>query len=190
MRHYQTAVNTKWSPLLATTEEVARVTSSPRRQGVSTGKRRTIRLDSQIRRDVLDEIRSERTIDADSIDVHVENGVVTLTGCADGCGDKWLIEAAAQRIAGVSSVETQLKVTVDEPGMRTDDDIRRVCEHMLGMTVPGANHAIKVMVSSGWVTLSGSVAWGFERWSCEEIVNHVPGVNGVNGQITVQSLDW
>ena len=189
MRHYQTAVNTKWSPLLATTEEAGRLSSSPRRQGISTGKRRTIRLDSQIRRDVLDEIRSERTIDADSVDVHVENGVVTLTGCADGCGDKWLIEAAAQRIAGVSSVETQLEIIVDEPGMRTDDDIRRECEHMLGMTVPGANHAIRVMVSSGWVTLSGSVAWGFERWSCEEIVTHVPGVNGVNGQITVQSFD-
>jgi osmotically-inducible protein OsmY len=189
MRHYQTAVNTKWAPLSTTMKEAGRPTFSPRSQGVPIRKSRAIRLDSQIRRDVIDEIQSELTIDADSIEVHVENGVVTLTGCADGCGDKWLIEVAAQRIAGVRSVETQLEIKVEEPGMRSDDDIRRECEHMLGMTVPGANHAIRVMVSSGWVTLSGSVAWGYERWSSEEIVNHVPGVNGVNGQITVQPLD-
>lgn len=189
MRHYQTAVNAKWTPPPDTMEKAGRLTFSPRSHGDPAGKRRAVRLDSQIRRDIIDEIKSELTIDADSIEVRVKNGVVTLTGCADGGGDKWLIEAAARRIAGVRRVETQLEIIIDEPGMRTDDDIRRECEHMLGMTVPGANHAIKVMVASGWVTLSGSVAWGYERRSSEEIVNHVLGVNGVNGQITVQSPD-
>jgi osmotically-inducible protein OsmY len=70
--------------------------------------------------------------------------------------------------------------------MRTDDDIRRECEHALGMTVAGANQAIKVMVSNGWVTLSGDVAWGYERWTVEEIVSHLMGVTGVNGQIKVR----
>lgn len=144
-----------------------------------------VRSDARTRQDVIDELQSELTIDAAAIEVQAKAGVVTLTGSAESVSDKWLIESAARRIAGVNGLAGEPAVIVPEPGMRTDDDIRRDCEHALGLTVPGANYAIKVMVSSGWVTLSGSVAWGYERWSAEEIVSRLMGVNGVNGQIKV-----
>lgn len=152
-------------------------------QRVRTPVNDTGRSDDEIRENVFDELRSEPTIDAAAIDVHVKNGVVTLTGSTDGVGDKWLIEAAARRVPELKVLTVELAVIMPDPGMRSDDDIRRDCEHVLGSTVPGANHAIKVMVTSGWVTLSGSVDWGYERWSAEEIVSRLMGVNGVNGQI-------
>lgn len=146
------------------------------------------RCDEQIRQDVVDELNSERTIDAAAISVGVEHGLVSLAGCADGTGEKWLIEAAARRIAGVTGLAVEIDIIGPEPGMRTDEDIRRDCEHALGMTVAGANHAITAMVSSGWVTLSGNVAWGYERWTAEEVVSSLAGVIGINGQIRVRSL--
>jgi osmotically-inducible protein OsmY len=190
MRQYQTAVHVKRNFLLGAMKEALR--GSSRRplwdQDAQVRGDDGARSDGQIRRDIIDELQSEPTIDATSIGVHVKDGVVTLVGRADGEGDKWLMEAAAQRIAGVKSLAGALEISVPEPGMRTDDDIRRECEHALGMTVPGANHAIEVMVSSGWVTLSGTVSWGYERWAVEEIVSTLMGVNGVNGQITVRPL--
>ncbi|WP_194727327.1 BON domain-containing protein [Noviherbaspirillum malthae] len=145
--------------------------------------------DEEIRKNVVAELQSEPTIDATSIDVCIDRGVLTLRGITDGIGDQWLIESAVRRIPGVTDVVLELVAVQSDPGTRTDEDIRRECEHVLGSTVPGANHAIRVVVSSGWVTLSGNVAWEYERQVTEEIVSHLMGVNGVNGQIKVRLSD-
>jgi len=187
MRDYQSTVDVKNNSLLDAMKEHVRSSlflSDPNQFGVVKTSDPE-RSDKQIRLDVIDELQSEPSIDAESIDVDVKNGVVTLTGCVDSNGGEWLIESAARRIAGVKGLSVKLEIVVPEPGICTDDDIRRDCEHALATTVSGANHAIKVMVSSGWVTLSGDVAWGYERWIAEEIVSSLIGVNGVNGQIKV-----
>jgi osmotically-inducible protein OsmY len=144
-----------------------------------------VRTDAQIKHDVMEELRLEPTIDAASIGVNAQNGTVTLSGYVDGLGEKWLIEAAARRIAGVRWVAGELNIVVHEPDMRTDDDIRRDCEHALKTALSGPHGGIKVMVSNGWVTLTGNVVEGYERWAVEEIVSHLVGVLGVNGQIKV-----
>lgn len=189
MRHEQASNNeVKWNALLGSAKTLANLVLSAKDQDVTTRRYYPKRSDDQIAQDVRGEFRLEKTIDADSVTVLVKNGDVTLTGSVDGGGQKWLIDAAVKRIAGVKTVTDKMEIIVQEPGIRTDEDIRRECEHALGMTVQGANHAIKVMVSSGWVTLSGNVDWGYERWSAEEIVSHLPGVSGVNGQIKVRSM--
>jgi osmotically-inducible protein OsmY len=189
MRHYQ-SVDVKRNSFFKAAKGMlfSNFERSELSQGVGPTMSDYARSDARTRQDVIDELQSELTIDAAAVEVHVKSGVVTLTGSAEGVGDTWLIESAARRIAGVRGLAVELAVIVPEPGMRTDDDIRRDCEHALGLTVPGANHAIKVMVSSGWVTLSGSVAWGYERWSAEDIVSQLMGVNGVNGQIKVDPI--
>lgn len=149
----------------------------------------TARNDSMILQGVLGALRAEPTIDLDALEVHVADGEVTLTGYADGYGDQWLIESAASGVEGVRSLAVELEVGMPEAGVRTDEDIRRECEHALGMTVPGANHAIKVRVSSGSVTLTGCVDWGYERSSSEDIVSGLTGVTAVDDQIEVHPLD-
>jgi osmotically-inducible protein OsmY len=188
MRIYQSAVHAKSYSPFAARKKASRdsLGASDLAQNVPIRIDRAARNDAQIRQDVMDELRLEPTIEATSIGVDVKNGIVTLMGRADGYGEKWLIETTARRIAGVKGLAGKLEIIVPESGMRTDDDIRRECEHALGMTVAGANQAIKVMVSNGWVTLSGDVAWGYERWTVEEIVSHLMGVTGVNGQIKVR----
>jgi osmotically-inducible protein OsmY len=189
MRDSQNAVDVKRGRLLDAIRRRVKNGSVPLNSvcsdvGRTTGIKRD---DEQIRLDIISELRLEPSIDADAIDVEVENGIVSLTGCVDSNGGEWLIESAARRIAGVASVAVHLRIILPEPGVCTDDDIRRDCEHALATTVTGENHAIKVRVNSGWVTLSGSVACGYERWTAEEIVSSLSGVNGVNGQITVNS---
>lgn len=190
MRIYHPAVDVKRHSPHEAIKELLRISMRPSHTSrrILTTMSDAARRDSKIQQDVIDELQSESTIDVDAVEVRVKNGVVILTGRADGWGDLWMIETAARRIPGVRRLAVKLDVALPEPGVRTDEDIRRECEHTLGMTVPGANHAIKVMVSSGWVRLSGSVAWGYERRSAEDIVSRLPGVNGVNDEITVQPL--
>ncbi|SNS65233.1 Osmotically-inducible protein OsmY, contains BON domain [Noviherbaspirillum humi] len=71
----------------------------------------------------------------------------------------------------------------------TDADIKRRCEHALEKIKASRDLEVTVMVTSGWVMLSGTVAHGGERWAAEEAVSSVPGVLGVNAQIRVRNLD-
>lgn len=79
-----------------------------------------------------------------------------------------------------------LKTIVPEPGVSTDDDIARECEGVLANMLPRSDYAIQVMVSNGWVTLSGDVALGGERWNAETTVSDLTSVRGVNCQIKVR----
>jgi osmotically-inducible protein OsmY len=45
---------------------------------------------------------------------------------------------------------------------------------------------IQATVENGWVTLTGSVKWGFERNSAEDAVRFLSGVKGVSNSITLK----
>lgn len=60
-----------------------------------------MRSDSDIKRDVEDELRWDPDIDATDIGVAVNKGVVTLTGFVRSYSEKWEAEVAAKRVSGV-----------------------------------------------------------------------------------------
>jgi len=142
--------------------------------------------DAQITQDVMSELRLESTLTALPIGVTVKDGVATLSGQVDGVGEIWLIETTARRIAGVKGINMKMKIRHPEPGIRTDDDIEHDCEIALGLATPGPNDAVKVRVNNGWVSLSGNVTWGYERWMAEAAISQLAGVTGINSQITVR----
>lgn len=142
--------------------------------------------DAQIARDVMNELRSEASLSAMPIGLAVKDGIVTLSGRADGDGEMWLIETAARRIAGVKGVMMKLEIRRPEPGIRSDDDIFLDCEHVLEVASPGSNKDVKVRVNHGWVSLYGDVAWGYERWMAEAAISQLPGITGINSQIHVR----
>jgi osmotically-inducible protein OsmY len=144
------------------------------------------RTDMQIEQDVRDELKMESSVRAAAIDVQVSDGVVTLSGVVDGEGERWLIEAAAKRIAGVRKILTRM--TVFSPDITpADDDIAHDCERVLSHLTPKDDYTIAVQVSKGWVTLSGEVAEGFERRIAETEVSSLLSVLGVNSQVRVRS---
>ncbi|OWW18290.1 BON domain-containing protein [Noviherbaspirillum denitrificans] len=144
------------------------------------------RTDTQIERDVQDELEMEPSVRADAIGVQVKDGAVTLTGIVDGDGERWLVESVARRIAGVNDVLGRLKVFA--PGITpADDNIALACKRVLGRLTPKTDYTIGVLVSNGWVTLSGNVAEGYERWIAETEVANLLSVHGVNSQVRVRS---
>lgn len=144
------------------------------------------RTDAQIAQDVKDELGLEPSVCASAIEVRVKDGVVTLTGYVERDSKRGFIETVVQRIAGIKSLSTNLKIIVPESGVSTDDDIEHECEGVLANVLPRSDYTIQVMVSNGWVTLSGNVAVAGGRWIAETAVSDLTSVRGVNCQIKVR----
>jgi osmotically-inducible protein OsmY len=189
MYHYQTAYWPQSNPYFAAFKRPAMWSESsslskdedpPAKPGGAA------RTDTQIEQDVRDELEMESSVRAGAISIQVKDGVVTLNGIVDGDGERWLIESAARRIAGVRDVSGQLKSFAPDI-TPADDDIALDCERVLGRLTPKTDYAIGVLVSNGWVTLSGNVAEGYERWIAETEVADLLSVHGINSQVKVRS---
>jgi osmotically-inducible protein OsmY len=142
--------------------------------------------DSEIERDVRDELKWDPNHDADDIAVSVKNGAVTLAGFTKSYTDKWEAEAAAKRVAGVLAVANDIEVRLPAIDQRPDPDIARDAVAALKAQLPISYDRIKVVIKSGWITLEGAVAWQYQKSTAEYAVRKLKGVKGVTNLITVK----
>jgi osmotically-inducible protein OsmY len=145
-----------------------------------------MRLDSDIKRDVEDELRSDPDIDAADIGVAVKDGVVALIGFVRSFRQKRKAEEDVKRVAGVIGVANNIEVRLPIIHRRPDPDIARDAVEEIKRDLPFSWEKIRVVVSDAWVTLEGEVEWHFQRESAEEAVWRVRGVKGVVNNIQVR----
>jgi osmotically-inducible protein OsmY len=145
-----------------------------------------MRNDSDIRRDVEDELRSDPDIDATDIAVTVNNGIVTLAGFVRSSMQKYQAEADAKRVAGVTAVANDIEVRLPGVDERPDPDVARDAIERIKSELPFAWDRIRVIVKSGWVTLEGEVEWYYQRERAESAVRRVRGVKGFTNTIAVK----
>ncbi len=145
-----------------------------------------MKTDSQLQQDVMAELKWEPAVHAARIGVEAKDGVVTLAGQVDSYSEKWNAERAAQRVAGVRAMTTELKVHLTGLSKRTDADIATTVENVLEWTSSLPAGAIQVMVEGGWVTLSGDVDWQYQRQAAADSVRTLMGVTGVSDQISIK----
>ena len=84
-----------------------------------------MRSDSDIKRDVEEELKWEPNVDATDIAVAVKNGVVTLTGYVRSYAHKLAAERAAKSVAGVVGLANDLEVRLPGADERPDPEIAR-----------------------------------------------------------------
>ena len=105
-----------------------------------------MRSDSDIERDVKDELQWDPDLDATDIAVSVKSGVVTLAGYVKSYSDKYEAEVAAKRVAGVSGVANDLEIRVPTVDQRPDPDIARDAVAAIKAYLPVSSENIKVVV--------------------------------------------
>ncbi|HEY2530932.1 MAG TPA: BON domain-containing protein [Xanthobacteraceae bacterium] len=145
-----------------------------------------MKSDSEIERDVKDELMWDPDLDATNIGVSVKNGVVALTGFVKSFLDRYEAEAAAKRVAGVVGVANDLEVRLPSVDERPDPDIARDAVAALKTQLPVSSEHIKVIVKSGWVTLEGQVEWQYQKNTAESAVRRIKGVKGVTNSILLK----
>ena len=145
-----------------------------------------MKSDSEIERDVRDELKWDPDLDAEDIAVSVKNGVVTLAGFTRSYTDRLEAEIAAKRVAGVLAVANDIEVRLPAIDQRPDPDIARDAVAALKSELPISYDRIKVIVKDGWVTLEGAVEWQYQKTTADTAVRKVKGVKGVTNVITVK----
>jgi len=144
------------------------------------------KTDSQLQSDVIEELKWEPAVHAAEIGVEVKDGVVTLSGEVHNFAEKWHAEQAAQRVPGVNALAIDMKLKSPASAGRSDADIARSAEQVLGWTTSVPEGSIKVMVENGFITLRGSVGWQFQRLAAAASVRFLMGVTGVSDLITIK----
>jgi osmotically-inducible protein OsmY len=145
-----------------------------------------MRLDSDIKRDVEDELRWDPDIDATDIGVAVNNGVVALTGFVRSYAQKTEAERDAKRVAGVVGVANDIEVRLPILDARPDPDIARDAVNTLKSELPYSAENIKVIVHDGSLTLEGTVEWNYARERAQNAVKRIRGVKRVMNSIMVK----
>jgi osmotically-inducible protein OsmY len=145
-----------------------------------------MKSDSEIERDVREELKWEPHLDATDIAVAVKNGVVTLAGFTKSYTDRLEAELAAKRVAGVHAVANDIEVRLPAIDQRPDPDIARDAVVALKSELPISHDRIKIIVKDGWITLEGAVEWQYQKTTAETAVRRVKGVKGVTNAITVK----
>jgi len=141
--------------------------------------------DSQLKQSVLSELSWEPSVDSAHIGVTAKDGVVTLLGHVATYGERQAAEAAARRVKGVTAVAEEIEVKLPFETQRGDDDIAAAVVDRLSWDASIPRDTVKVKVEQGWVTLTGQVAWYYQKNAVEQEIRWLLGVVGVSNQITI-----
>ena len=142
-----------------------------------------MKADTQLKQDVLDELAFDSGLDASRIRVEVANGVVTLAGAVPVLAHTHAAERAAQRVSGVCSVVTRMRVerpVIDPPG---DDEIADMARAVLHWTAGVPQRAVEVEAENGHLFLRGAVEWEWQRELAIRALVRLRGVTGITSRV-------
>jgi osmotically-inducible protein OsmY len=145
-----------------------------------------MKTDSQLHKDVLDALTYEPSLNAANIGIAVKDGVVTLTGEAPSYAARWTAERVLKRVTGVRGIVQEIQVNLPEQYTRTDTEIAQAVLSALTWDVNVPHEALQVRVEEGWLTLSGSVDWQYQKNHAESASRFLTGVRGVTNIIQVK----
>jgi osmotically-inducible protein OsmY len=142
----------------------------------------------ELERWVTDELFWDPKIDNAAIAASANDGEVTLRGTVGSFWEKREAQNAVQRVYGVKAVKNELKVRVLTEHARENADLRGAVLQalMLDSLVPST---IDARVDDGWITLTGTAAWQYQRDEAEFIAGNVLGVMGVDDEVDLMSIE-
>jgi osmotically-inducible protein OsmY len=142
--------------------------------------------DSDLVDNVSDELFWDPKVDNVAIAVSAKAGDITLRGTVGSLREKREARKAALRVFGVNSVDNQVKVRLMGDQGRADADIRGdvLQALMLDSLVPST---VDAKVQDGWVTLTGTVDWQYQRDEAEFVASNIVGALDVYDEIGIEN---
>jgi len=144
-----------------------------------------MKTNEDLRKDVMDEIKWDPEVKdvSNQINVVAKEGIITLLGVVDSYGKKMACERAAQRVAGVRIVASDIEV--DPVRRKTDSEIAEAVESALHWNSSINNDQVKILVNDGLVYLDGAVDWEYQRKLVQRSVENLIGVRGIVNNISI-----
>jgi osmotically-inducible protein OsmY len=145
-----------------------------------------MKSDSQIKQDVLAELKWNAEVDDKKIGVTVTNGAVALTGHVPTYRQKNAAKQAVKRVNGVLSLVDNVDVQLESTHRMTDEGLAERIANVLKWNVSVPGNPIKAEVKNGLVTVTGEVEWQYQRANILKNIEHVSGVVNIFDQITLK----
>ena len=142
-------------------------------------------FDTDLTADVSDELFWDPKLDSTAIAVSADDGKITLRGTVGSLREKREAQKAAQRVFGVTSVDSQLQVKLMNDDKRADAEVRGdvLQALMLDSLVP---KTVDAKVEDGFVTLTGTANWQYQRDEAEFVASTIVGAFDVIDEIELQ----
>ena len=139
-------------------------------------------LDNGLTLDVSDELFWDPKVDSTAIAVSADGGKITLRGTVGSLRERREAKKAAERVFGVTSVDNKLQVKLMNDQRRDDADLRGdvLQALMLDGQVPSS---VDAKVSDGYVTLTGTADWQYQRDEAEYVASNIVGALDVYDEI-------
>lgn len=147
-----------------------------------------MKTDTEIQKDVMNELDWEPFFKASDIGVAVKNGVVTLSGTVDSYLKKTTAEKAAKRVAGVKAVAEDIEVKYPSDSVKNDTEIAQAILNALKWNSAITEDKIKVKVEDGVVTLDGQLEWEFQRGVVVSEIESLWGVKRIINNISIKNV--
>jgi osmotically-inducible protein OsmY len=141
--------------------------------------------DTDLQNDVTQELFRDPKLDSKEIAVSIDDGKVTLRGTVGSLREKQEARRAAERVFGVVSVDNQLQVQLLDDWRREDAELRGdvLQALMLDSRVP---KTVDAKVTDGYVTLTGTAQWQYQRDEAEFVASNVAGAIDVFDEIELE----
>ena len=139
--------------------------------------------DNGLTADVSDELFWDPRVDSEAIAVSADDGKITLRGTVGSLREKREAQKAARRVFGVTSVDNQLQVRL--LSSRSDAELRGdvLQALMLDGLVPAT---VDANVTDGFVTLTGTAEWQYQRDEAEYVTSNIVGALDVYDEIDLE----
>jgi osmotically-inducible protein OsmY len=138
--------------------------------------------DNDLQNDVTQELFWDPKLDNKEIAVSVDDGKVTLRGTVGSFREKREAKTATERVFGVISVDNQLQVRLLDDWTKEDAELRGDVLQALTLDslVPDT---IDAKVNDGYVTLTGTAKWQYQRDEAEFVASNIAGAIDVTDEI-------
>jgi osmotically-inducible protein OsmY len=145
--------------------------------------------DDQLQADVAAELLWDPKVDNEAIAVSADAETVTLRGTVGSFREKREAGKAACRVYGVARVDNELDVRLLDDGTRDDAELRGdvLQALMLDILIPTT---VDIRARNGFVTLSGTADWQYQRDEAEFLAASVPGVSAIQNDIRLTSAPY
>jgi osmotically-inducible protein OsmY len=156
------------------------------RKTIRDGLREEAVTDAELQLDVAAELSWEPRVGSETITVSADDGVITVRGVVRTLREVREAERAVARVHGVTAIRNELRVLMPPDGLRDDGDLLGdvLGALMLDGLIP---MSVDARVRDGFVTLTGTAQWHYQRDEAELLAASVPGVFGIDNAITLTS---
>lgn len=144
--------------------------------------------DWQLQAEAVRRLYANPSINIAGVQVSVSRGVIALDGFVSDIGEKKAVIDLVRALDGSAGMIVNLGVEARPLLRRSDAEIAQAAREALRWNKLVPDDRIRVSVTSGWITLTGTVDWNHQRLHALGSVNRLRGANGVTNLIEISSV--